>query len=112
MTEKWGNGHYTCYGCSEQDKPENEQYHCSNCFTYTPLMQGYYKNWTNEEKKYINTDKICSMTENEVFDLIINGLKEISYSAKMLDSQCKYVNLDRAIDIVNQVANKYRQEKN
>ena len=72
MAETWGNGHYSCYGCSEQSNKDSAR--CRGCFTYTPLMQPYYKNWT-QEKKQTNADRIRAMSDAELEDLIV-GLNE------------------------------------
>jgi hypothetical protein len=46
----------------------------------------------------------------KAFEKIKERLKEASYSAKILTAECKYVNLDRAVEIVNQVAEEYKDK--
>lgn len=66
MAETWGNGHYSCYGCKHQGS--RDAFDCKNCFTYTPLMQPYYKNWT--KKEISNADKIRSMSDSELAEYL------------------------------------------
>lgn len=47
----------------------------------------------------------------KIFDSIKEKLNSSSYSAKLLDSECKYINLDSAIDIINEAENKVLEKE-
>lgn len=84
MAETWGNGHYSCYGCSEQSNKDSAR--CRECFTYTPLMQPYYQNWT-QEKKQTNADRIRAMSDEELAKFLVdvetNGYHDQSVSGTL-----------------------------